>query len=547
MKKLVSVLLIFVFISSISFAVQSAGALESWVPGVKTGDWAKYDMFFGYNTTDPNPPISPPPPDSKLIEYSKLEVQSVVVSQINAEETIHYLNGTETSYGVSVDLMNPRELMSMTSSTPALLGAIYFIGANLSAGDRIYRPDNAPTINVTFMRTYAGASREVNYLNLSLSNPYSGYTEVEGIEFYWDRRSGIVDEIRRDIMLENSTNGYYTYASILMVMKETSIWDGVSPPPPVRFPGVKSGDWAKYAFSFNFTSNDPNPPYGVTPPPDNLDSYRLEIVSVAGTNVTFQVTLRYINGSENSTTDWLDVANGQSRYGEVPSSFLVAANLTAGDKIYLNDYAPTFNFTNTGMYASAEREVNHWVSVQSYSYDNQSSSMFAEFVWDRLTGMFVAVNENVTLVREGYVTQMRIRLLITETNIFAPTLTPLVAAEVSIVPKVINLKSQGGWIMAVMELPEDVKANEVDLSTIRINGTVPATGKAMVIGKRWVLVRFDRSQVIQFIKDNVTPQPRYFTAVTLTITVQLRNESTLQGSNKIIIMTPPSHSGLRPD
>ncbi len=282
------------------------------------------------------------------------------------------------------------------------------------------------------------------------------------------------------------------------------------------------------------------------PFPEDIKYISIEVLNVVGSNVTSLVTVTYLNGSEYSATDWIDVGTGQVSYGSSSIGFLVAANLTAGDKTYLNDYAPTLNFSDTGMYASAERDVNHLVSIQNYSYQNQSTSMFYEFVWDSLSGIFVAVNENITVVRGGYVTQMWFKLLINETDIWAPTFS--VTAEVFIVPKVVNAKSQGGWLMAVLKPPEDVKAKDVDLSTIRINGTVSSTGKAMVIGKRWLLVKFDRSEVIQFIEDNVNMRMRCFTVVTLTITAQLRNGSTLQGNDKIIIIAPPSnHSRLCPD
>jgi len=42
----------------------------------------------------------------------------------------------------------------------------------------------------------------------------------------------------------------------------------------------------------------------------------------------------------------------------MPYGPIVGANLTAGDKVYLNPYSPTINSTVTAFYAGLEREVN---------------------------------------------------------------------------------------------------------------------------------------------------------------------------------------------
>lgn len=163
--------------------------------------------------------------------------------------------------------------------------------------------------------------------------------------------------------------------------------------------------------------------------------------------------------------------------------------------------------------------------------------MDVDFRWDQMSGMFVAVNENLTAIdsSNGYVTRLEIRLIITETNVWKSA--PVIAADVLILPRVLNLQSSGKWIIAFIQLPDHVNARDIDQSTITINGTIPTTGKPIIMGKKWLLAKFDRSEVASFIlrKDYAR---RRFRVVMLTITGKLRDGSLFSGSDKIIIMQP---------
>lgn len=313
----------------------------------------------------------------------------------------------------------------------------------------------------------------------------------------------------------------------------------------VRAAGVKAGDWAKYAFSYNYTTNDtsmgPNPYFN--PPFIDLEYYRMEIQSVVGTNLTYQVIMHYRNGTETKMYSWIDVSTGMVNYGSLTGyGAIVAANLTAGDKVYLNQFAPTLNTTETGIYAGSQRVVNRLRIDQSsnYPYSSQSLLMDVDFRWDQMSGIFVAFNENLTAIdtNKGYVTRLEISLIITETSVWKPAL--VIAADVLILPRVLKLQSDGKWIIAFIQLPDQVKAREVDPSTITINGTIHTTGKPIIMGKKWLLAKFDRSDVASFIlgKDYAG---RRFRVVMLTITGKLRDGSLFSGSDKIIIVQPHEH------
>jgi hypothetical protein len=306
----------------------------------------------------------------------------------------------------------------------------------------------------------------------------------------------------------------------------------------VRVPGVKAGDWAKYAFSFNQTSNVPNQT-NIYPMFADLEYFKMEIQSVVNTNVTYQFIMHYRNGTEVKTSEWLDVSNGTTSYGTLLYGPIIAANLTAGDKVYLNQYNTVLNTTETGIYAGDQRVVNCLMIDQSISipYSSQYTYIDMDFRWDQMSGIFVEVKENMTQIdtSKNYRTQVDIRLVITETDIWKPLLT--MAAHVFIFPRIINLESRGKWILAFIRLPDHVNARDVVQSTIRMNGTIPIVGKPVIIAGRWLIVRFDRSEVASFILKNIGAGGR-LRVVTLTITGTLREGSMFSGSDKIIIIQP---------
>jgi hypothetical protein len=309
-----------------------------------------------------------------------------------------------------------------------------------------------------------------------------------------------------------------------------------------RLPGVQAGDWAKYDVALNYSTNDPDP-LMTKPPLGDIEYYKLEVQSVDNTNITYQTIMRYLNGTEMSMPSSIDISSGQMNFGYYSSyGPLIAANLTAGDKIYLNSLSATINATSTGTCAGRQREVNclDMIMNSTYPYSSQQTQ-FGEmkFLWDKMSGIFVAVNESMVFadISKGYTTQIAISLIITETNIWSPV--PAVEAEVFIVPNLINLRSNGKWILVFVELPEGYKAKNIELSTVMMNDTISVEGRTMIIGKRWLLVRFDRNKVISLILSSTHSKTK-FMVVTLTITGKLNDGSIFQGSDEVIAMLPPS-------
>jgi hypothetical protein len=144
------------------------------------------------------------------------------------------------------------------------------------------------------------------------------------------------------------------------------------------------------------------------------------------------------------------------------------------------------------------------------------------------------MNETLILkdLNKGYATSLMIRLAITETNIWKPV--PTVFANIIILPRVLNVKSNGRWILVLIQLPRNCSAKDVEQSSIAINNTIYATGKPVILAKRWLLVKFDRSEVISYVLGNV--HSRRFVSATLTVTGKFKDGSLFGGSDRIKIV-----------
>jgi len=180
--------------------------------GVSAGQWAKYGDF---STSYYPPPEPTEVTDIKNTEWEKVDIVSVTDSNVEVRVTTHYNNDTENTY-------------TLTENVETGNLSVYIIPKNLGLGDPINVtvygvPPDYLKINQTVTRTYAGASREVNLLQLN----YSGLLSSTNGSFYWDKATGILCE------LSYSTIDYFWEAWWTMAMKieETNMWSGGVTPP----------------------------------------------------------------------------------------------------------------------------------------------------------------------------------------------------------------------------------------------------------------------------------------------------------------------------
>ena len=113
-----------------------------------------------------------------------------------------------------------------------------------------------------------------------------------------------------------------------------------------------------------------------------------------------------------------------------------------------------------------------------------------------------------------------------------------IPALIDIDPNTLNLRSEGKWITAYIELPEGYEVSDIDVSTILLNSTIPAemhtndVGDEDVDGVQDLMVKFDRTEVLSYILSNTDLEEGFMT-VTLTITGYLDDGTLVEGSDTI--------------
>lgn len=168
--------------------------------GVKEGDWAKYlieveipEEFADLEGFE----------EFEVMEWTKVEVQSVSGTSVTLKTTVHYRNGTEDT-----DTMN---------------GTGFIVDTDLSEGDDVLTPipfgDETPLdIAGLKQRTYAGASREVYYVDFDQEEMGMSID----FETYWDKATGILCEVAMSMsgeLLEETVD-----ISLSIKIIETNLW-----------------------------------------------------------------------------------------------------------------------------------------------------------------------------------------------------------------------------------------------------------------------------------------------------------------------------------
>jgi len=164
----------------------------------------------------------------------------------------------------------------------------------------------------------------------------------------------------------------------------------VSAPPGLQV-GVKAGDWIKCTYTISGW------PSG-TPYPEWL---KVEFLSVEGTNATVRVTMHMSDGTEQNATVPVDVVAGGGTFQGL-SGFVIPANCTTGDSIYMSGYGNvTIAGETTGSYAGATRTV---VYASFSQYGTQLT-----YYWEKQTGVMVeasTISGGITGTAEATETNM---------------------------------------------------------------------------------------------------------------------------------------------
>jgi hypothetical protein len=109
----------------------------------------------------------------------------------------------------------------------------------------------------------------------------------------------------------------------------------------------------------------------------------------------------------------------------------------------------------------------------------------------------------------------------------------VITATIDIKPNVLNLSGLGKWITAYIELQEGYNVNNINVSSISLNSTIPvdlstptAIGDYDGDGVNDLMVKFNRTQVVEY----MVSQGITFGNVTLTLTGELYDGTMFEGN-----------------
>ena len=180
--------------------------------------------------------------------------------------------------------------------------------------------------------------------------------------------------------------------------------------------GIKPGDWARYEVTYQYTTTDPNPPKILCGPVlEDIESVEIDVFSVNDTEITFEQSIKFRNGTERSDTVSMDFTKHWQPIWFVP------ADLNVGDIIKL--YSTPINATLNRTYCGALREANYINYYSSHSFaPDYDVNQTTEVYWDKSSGILAEANSSCyAKSEEGYEINAQGTILINETNIWDTT------------------------------------------------------------------------------------------------------------------------------
>lgn len=109
---------------------------------------------------------------------------------------------------------------------------------------------------------------------------------------------------------------------------------------------------------------------------------------------------------------------------------------------------------------------------------------------------------------------------------------PKFSTVITIYPRTLNLKSHGRWITVYIKFLEDCNIGNIDISTLRLNGTVPVESRPMSVWNNTLMVKFDRAALESYISNSISLNGR-FTKVALTVSGKLEDGTAFTGTDSI--------------
>src|SRR5438309_911598 len=211
-------------LESISARIVSTNLWQGFIPGVESGEWAKYGDFSASWVSNI------PSDQNSLMSYQDTYWQTNKIlgasgNNVSLESTIEFSNATGSkNYEISGNLQTGNGNLASVCPLSCTLAA------NLRFGDPIFDPaysPAAPTINQTLNRVYLGVHRRVNMVNLT--STFSDYlTGSSNSVAIYDQATWILLEY--SYQNAATLQGYSRTASAHFRISETNLWNATRLP-----------------------------------------------------------------------------------------------------------------------------------------------------------------------------------------------------------------------------------------------------------------------------------------------------------------------------
>lgn len=180
---------------------------------------------------------------------------------------------------------------------------------------------------------------------------------------------------------------------------------------------VKPGDFNEYSYNVTLFSNDTNAMLSTHPEYQwlsTIDTCRVLVQNVSGTNITAQFIYRFKNGTKDTITRWTDVATNQASDSEAAHGYFIAPNSTI------------FNETLTRAYLGANIEARHLSrgfvnGTLTWPINGTEHTLLYNYTLDyyanNSTGTMLEYTETISNKNETYFTEMTSHIIVVQSNV----------------------------------------------------------------------------------------------------------------------------------
>ena len=180
---------------------------------------------------------------------------------------------------------------------------------------------------------------------------------------------------------------------------------------------VKPGDFNEYSYNVTLFSNDTNTMLSTDPEYQwlsTIDTCRVLVENVSGTNITAQFIYTFKNGTTDTTTRWTDVATNLVSDSEAGKGYFIALNSTI------------FNETLTRTYLGAIMGVRHYNGgfvngTLTWPINGTEHTLLYNYTLDyyvnNSTGTMLEYTETISNKNGTYFSEMTSHVMVVQSNV----------------------------------------------------------------------------------------------------------------------------------